>query len=61
MKISSKLYKISRLFGKASSTVNDIETIMTGDPKKITKRIVRKKVNKEANKAARKINNKIGR
>lgn len=58
-KISSKLYKLSRMFGKAGSTINDVETLMSGDPEKIVKRAVRKKVNKESHKIAQKINNKL--
>ena len=59
MTLKNDLYKISRWFGKASSTLNDIETLATGDPKKIAKRIARKELYKTSNKVTRKISKKI--
>lgn len=41
-KLSSSLYRITRIFGKAATTANDIETLSTMDPKKIGNRLVRK-------------------
>lgn len=59
MRLSSWLYKAARGFGKAASRVGDVETIMTGDPKKIAKRAARKAVNKTVNQAARAVNKKF--
>ena len=52
---SSKLYNASRKIGKAASILNDIETLATGNPKKITKRLKRKIGNKIFNKIRRKV------
>lgn len=59
MKLSKVLYNITRTTGKYASLANDIETIMTGDPKKIAKRMQRKATYKVTSKIARKINNKL--
>lgn len=58
-KLSSLLYKLSRSIGKTSGILNDVETLLTGDPKKISKRLVRKSVNKTAYKITKKITNKL--
>lgn len=54
--IISGLYEASRMIGKAAVTLNDIKTVASGDPVKITKRIGRKTVNKTASKIAREVN-----
>lgn len=59
MSLKNTLYKMSRMFGKAASTVNDVETVMTGNPEKIAKRFARKLVGKTAYKTANKINRKL--
>lgn len=46
IKVSPKLYKTSRKIGKIASVTNDIETLLSGDIKKICKRIKNKAVNK---------------
>lgn len=53
------LYKLSRVTGKIATTLNDVEILSSGDPKKISKRIQRKTVNKISNKVRRNVNNKI--
>ena len=59
MKLSRVFYRISRTLGRTSSIITDIETLLTFNPKKITKRAVRKTVNKTSYKIARKINKKF--
>lgn len=58
-KLSSILYKISRNIGKSSTVINDVETLLTFNPKKIYKRMVRKQVNKTGYKITKKINRKF--
>lgn len=58
-KLTSELYKLSRSINKTASTLNDIETLASGNPKKIMKRAKRKTVRKTLNKISRKIINKI--
>lgn len=59
MRISSLLYKATRSLGKAASRANDIETLMTGDPKKIAKRAARKAANKSVYGIAGKITKRL--
>jgi hypothetical protein len=59
MKISSLLYSLARGIGKTASTLNDVETVLSGDPKKIVKRVARKATWKASNKITRKFTNKI--
>lgn len=58
-KPSSVMYGITRKLGKIASTMNDVETVLTFNPKKIVKRFGRKKVSKVFNSKARKVNNKL--
>lgn len=58
-KISSNLYNVSRAINKIASTVNDVETIVTGNPKKIMKRAKKKTVGKALNKITRSILRKL--
>nr|DAV25121.1 MAG TPA: hypothetical protein [Caudoviricetes sp.] len=58
-KISKVFYDTSRTINKIASTVNDIETILTGNPKKIIKRTKRKTIGKTLNKINRSIIKKI--
>lgn len=58
-KVSGKLYNISRTINKIASTINDIETLATCNPKKIIKRSKRKTVGKALNKITVKILNKL--
>lgn len=58
-KISSNLYNISRTINKLASTMNDIETVATGNPKKIMKRAKKKTVGKALNKVTRAILRKL--
>lgn len=58
-KLKTGLYKATRKLGKVASVVNDIETIATGNPKKIFKRIKRKTIGKTINKVNQKIMRKI--
>jgi hypothetical protein len=53
------LYGISRATGKAATRMNDVETILSGNPKKIVKRFAKKAINKTAFKTANKISNKL--
>jgi hypothetical protein len=55
-KASGILYGLARNIGKAASTVNNIETFLTFDPKKIVNRVARTQVYKGTNKVARNIN-----
>ena len=59
MKLSSKLYSIAKQFGKSASIVNDIETLLTGDKDKMTKRVKRKVAYKAERKLMNFINRKI--
>jgi hypothetical protein len=59
MKLSKHFYKAARKLGKVGSIFNDIETLMTGDPKKIAKRAVRKHSWKASNKATRKFTDRF--
>lgn len=58
-KISSNLYNISRTINKLASTMNDIETVATGNPKKIMKRAKKKTIGKTLNKITRSILRKL--
>lgn len=58
-KLSGYLYNVTRKMGKAASTVNTIETIASGDPKKIAKRLVRYNVNKSGHKATNSVLTKL--
>lgn len=58
-KLTSDLYKLSRKLGKTASIINDIETLASGNPKKILKRSKKKTVGKALNKLNRKIINKL--
>lgn len=57
--MKNTFYKLARFFGKLASTTNDVETLMTLDPKKISKRFIRKKISKTGNKTIQKINKKL--
>ena len=59
MKLSSYFYKLARKIGKAAVITNDIETLFSGDPKKIAKRAARKATWKANNKITKKITDKI--
>lgn len=58
-KLTNMLYNTSRNINKIASTVNDIETLLTGNPKKIVKRAKRKTVGKTLNKINRSIIKKL--
>lgn len=58
MKLSKFFYNVARKAGKASTISNDIETLATGNPKKIAKRFGRKMVGKVSNKVTKSIINK---
>jgi hypothetical protein len=58
-KVTGMLYGISRATGKAATRMNDVETILSGNPKKIVKRFAKKAINKTAFKTANKISNKL--
>ena len=58
-KLVRNLYNASRAINSFASTVNDIEVLLSGDPKKYVKRGKRKAVGKTLNKVNRKIINKI--
>lgn len=53
-KISRVFFSIARVAGKIGSTILDVETILSGDPKKIAKRAYNKKIYKTGNKISRK-------
>ncbi|PTY92975.1 hypothetical protein [Heyndrickxia sporothermodurans] len=59
MKLSNGLYKLARKIGKAATVSNDIETLMSGDPKKIAKRAARKAIWKTNNRVTRKITDRF--
>lgn len=59
IKISKTLYRIARKIGKAAVIANDVETLMTLDPKKIAKRAARKAIWKTNNKITRSMTKKI--
>lgn len=58
-KLINTLYKGSRVLGKTATAMNDLNTILSGDPEKIAKRAARKAVNKTGNKITRTINKKV--
>ena len=58
-RLTKTLYNTSRAINKVASTVNDIETLASGNPKKIIKRAKRKTVGKMLNKVNKKILNKL--
>jgi hypothetical protein len=58
-KISKVFYDTSRTINKIASTINDIETVLTGNPKKIIKRAKRKTVGNTLNKINRSILKKL--
>jgi hypothetical protein len=57
--IAGLFYKLGRQSGKAASTLNDIDVLLSGDPKRIAKRFARKEINKIGNKITRDISRKI--
>lgn len=59
MNLANLLYDLARGFGKASSRVRDVETVLTGNPEKIVKRAIRKKIYGKAGGIGRKIARKI--
>ncbi|MCY7866022.1 hypothetical protein [Bacillus atrophaeus] len=59
MKLSGKLYKAARKIGKAAVVANDIETLLTLNPKKIAKRAARKATWKTSNKVTRKVTDRM--
>lgn len=52
-KKSTGIYKAARKLNKSASIVNDVETVLSGDVNKITKRVKNKIVGKVAGKALR--------
>lgn len=58
-KLAKNLYACSRKLGKLASAINDLETLASGNPKKIIKRAKRKKVGKTLNKINKEIMRKI--
>lgn len=54
-KKSTVIYKAARKLNKSASIVNDVETVLSGDIDKITKRAKNKVVGKVAGKALRNI------
>lgn len=60
-KLTGLLYDISRTAGKTATRMNDVNTILSGNPKKIAKRFARKAVNKTLFKTANKVSNKLFR
>lgn len=58
-KKSTTLYGIARAINKIASFVNDVETVATGDTKKIAKRAKRKVAGKAMNKVNREIMKKL--
>lgn len=59
MKLSRALYSLARKIGKASVITNDVETLLTLNPKKIAKRAARKAAWKTSNKMTRKITDRL--
>lgn len=60
-KLTGLMYDISRAAGKTATRMNDVNTLMSGNPKKIAKHFARKAVNKTVFKTANKISNKLFR
>lgn len=58
-KNSTRLYKIARKLNILASSLNDVETLATGDTRKIAKRLKRKLIGKKINKLNREIMKKI--
>lgn len=58
-RLSKVFYDTSRTINKIASTVNDVETLLTGNPKKIVKRAKRKIIGKTLNKINRSIIKKL--
>lgn len=58
-KVSKVLYTSSRKMNKVASTINDIEILLSGDPKKIMKRAKRKTVGKTLYKINREIMKRV--
>lgn len=58
-KPSSFFYKAARKIGKTATTLNNIETLLTGNPKKIAKRAVRYKTTQQSHGAVNKLLRKI--
>ena len=52
-KKSTSIYKAARKLNKSASIVNDVETVLSGDVKKIAKRAKNKFLGKVAGKALR--------
>lgn len=61
MSLKNNLYSISRILNKTAGILNDIETIATGNPKKIAKRAINKSKNKLIYKTANKISRKTNK
>ena len=57
--LSNALYKIGRKTGKIATTLNDVDALLSGDPKKIVKRVARKEIYKASNKITKNISNKF--
>lgn len=61
MSIKNSLYDLSRILNKSASIINDIETLASGDTRRITRRVKSKAKNKlvygAANKVSKKLNN----
>lgn len=55
MSLKNKLFKASRVLGKASSVIADVEAVSSMDKKRITKRLKRKIKNKTVFSIAKKI------
>jgi hypothetical protein len=58
-RLTGLMYNISRTTGRAAAKMRDIDTILSGNPKKIAKRFARKTINKMAFKTANKVSNKL--
>ena len=61
MSIKNSLYDLSRILNKSASIINDIETLASGDTRRIKRRVKSKAKNKlvygVANKVSKKLNN----
>ena len=61
MSIKNSLYDLSRILNKSASIINDIETLASGDTRRIKRRVKSKAKNKlvygTANKISKKLNN----
>ena len=61
MSIKNSLYDLSRILNKSASIINDIETLTSGDTRRIKRRVKSKAKNKLVygveNKVSKKLNN----